>query len=311
MKIIMKFMILVLMIVMFSCTKNDDNDQEHLDDVKIQEYLTQNNITATKDSWGFYYEKLSENTNGQKVESGKIVALRYKISTLDGKPLEDLIDKDSTVLFQQGTGNILPMGLDEGVGFMRTHEKYRFYIPSYLAYGDYSNSSYFPSYTNFIVEAIVDSVFSESDRFEMERDSIESYLIKNNITTEKYASGLYYSEVVHGTGDSPTNGYHVEFNYTRKNLAGKVLYTTVGGESATIVMGGPERAVRGLEEGLRQMHEGGKAILYMTSELGLGASVRVLPSSLMNDLFDQGYLQTDVFPYEPLIYEVELIDVYW
>src|SRR4030043_1636234 len=139
-----------------------------------------------------FYEKLIENENGQNVGEGKVVAVRYKISTLEGNLLEDLITEDSSVLFRQGTGNVFPLGFDYGIGLMKPHEKYKFYIPSYLAYFDYSNSSLFPSYCNFIVEAIVDSVFSQTDRFETEQDSIESYLISKQITYEEFVSGLYY-----------------------------------------------------------------------------------------------------------------------
>jgi len=127
-----------------SCEKESDYEKQvNSDNAKVSEYLQQNSIVATKDPNGFYYVELSANETGQRVEEGTVVAIRYKVSTLDGVILEDLISKDSAVIFRQGTGNMLPSGLDMGIGLMRTHERFRFYIPSYLAYNDYSNSKFF------------------------------------------------------------------------------------------------------------------------------------------------------------------------
>lgn len=302
---------IIFLVGLSSCEKESDFEKQvDTDNSKISQYLQQNNIVATKDPNGFYYEELSANETGQRVEEGTVVAIRYKVSTLEGVILEDLISKDSTVIFRQGTGNMLPTGLDMGIGLMRTHERFRFYIPSYLAYNDYSSSKYFPAYTNFIIETIVDSVASETDFYETEADSLSRYVSKSIITNfEKFASGLYYSETLKGAGESPLNGNRVKVHFTRKDLNGNILYTTLGGEPATFIVGTFE-AVQGLNEGVKQMREGGKAILVMPSKIAFGASERVLPSAMMNDLFDQGYIGTNTPPYTPLLYEVELIDVY-
>ena len=304
------FICIICVAGLFSCKiETDDQKQIKEDDARINEYLVQNGIDATKDYRGFYYEKITENTNGQSIDAGKVVAVTYRISTLEGSLLEDLIAKDSAVLLRHGTGNVLPVGIDYGIGLMRTKEKYRFYIPSNLAYYEYHNNDYFSSYTNFIVELTVDSVFSETDRFDMEEDSVESFIANNNISCEKLESGLYYSEVTDGTGDSPGNANTVQIHFTRKTLGGKVIRTTTDGDPATFMIGAGA-AVKGLEEGIKEMHEEGHAALFMTSKKGFGASLRIIPSGLMNDLYDEGLIYTNVSPYEPLNYEVELLDVY-
>lgn len=294
-----------------SCDKESDYEKQvSSDNAKVSTYLQQNNIVATKDPEGFYYEELTANETGHRVEEGNVVAIRYKISTLEGTSLEDLISKDSSVIFRQGTGNMLPSGLDMGIGLMRDHEWFRFYIPSYLAYNEYSNSKFFPSYTNFIVEVIVDSVMTETDFYETEGNLVSGYVSKlPNTNFENFASGLYYSETTKGNGESPLNGNRVKVHFTRRNFSGKSLYSTQGGEPATFIVGSYE-AVEGLSEGVKQMREGGKAILVMPSKIAFGASVRTLPLAMMDDLFDQGFIATSTPPYTPLIYEVELIDVY-
>lgn len=302
---------IILMAGLSSCEKESDYEKQvSSDDAKVSAYLQQNNIVATKDPEGFYYEELSSNVTEQRVEEGNVVAIHYKISTLEGVVLEDLISKDSSVIFRQGTGNMLPSGLDTGIGLMRAQERFRFYIPSYLAYNDYSNSKFFPSYSNFIVEVVVDSVLTETDFYEAEEIKVDSYVSKLADTHfEKFASGLHYSETLKGTGESPLNGNMVKVHFTRKNLIGEILYSTLGGEPATFTVGSYE-AVQGLSEGVKQMREGGKAIMAMPSKIAFGASVCTLPSALMNDLFEQGSIVTNVPPYTSLVYEVELIDVY-
>lgn len=151
---------------------------------------------------------------------------------------------------------------------------------------------------------------TETNFYEAEDDSLSSYIAKSPVTNfEKFASGLYYSETLKGTGESPLNGNWVKVHFTRKNLLGNTLYSTVGGEPATFIVGSYE-AVQGLSEGIKQMREGGKAILVMPSKIAFGASVCTLPSAMMNDLFDQGFISTNTLPYTPLLYEVELLDVY-
>ena len=292
-----------------SCKKDQGPSQADIDDSKISDYLQSNGITATKDSRGFYYEKITENPNGTNVDTGMIVSFRYKISIMNGPVLEDLIAKDSSVLYRQGTGNMYPVGLDYGIGLMKTHEKYKFYIPSTLAYGTYSNTSFFQANTIFVVEAVVDSVFSETDRFLFETDSIKNYLAQNQITDyEKFAPGLFIHQTLLGTGDIPFSGNSVTINFTRKTFSGTILYTTIGSNPVTFTLG-TGAVIEGLDDGIRQMREGGKATLYIPSALILGASVRVVPSGLMDDLYNEGHIGVNIPPYTPFIYEVELVSI--
>jgi FKBP-type peptidyl-prolyl cis-trans isomerase len=105
------------------------------------------------------------------------------------------------------------------------------------------------------------------------------------------ASGLQYKIVQEGTGKSPKPTDNVTVHYTGKLIDGTVFDSSVQrGQPATF---GLNQVIAGWTEGLQLLKEGGKAILYIPSELGYG---------------ERG-AGGQIPPYSALIFEVELIKV--
>lgn len=133
----------------------------------------------------------------------------------------------------------------------------------------------------------------ESEDLELlEATVLEQYIQDNNITVEPTASGMYYIETKKGNGVHPTSlTQTVKVKYTGKLLRNGVVFdSTADGESISFPLGG---VILGWQEGLRLMKEGGTATLIIPSSIAYG------PSG-----------QSTIGPYETLIFEVELVDVY-
>ena len=135
---------------------------------------------------------------------------------------------------------------------------------------------------------------------------MDQYLKDNNITQEPTASGLYYIELVEGTGRSVKNMDIVDISYTTFLIDNSLLYTSnedVAKQYDVFVpdkLYGPIRimaggsAIPGLDEGLQMMKEGGKAELIMPSSINGFAENTIGPSR----------------PYSTHIYTVEVIHTF-
>ena len=86
----------------------------------------------------------------------------------------------------------------------------------------------------------------------------------------KTASGLEYIEVEAGTGVQAEAGKMVSVHYTGKFQDGKVFDSSVSrGEPITFKLG-VGRVIKGWDEGIALMKEGGKAQLVIPPELAYG-----------------------------------------
>jgi peptidylprolyl isomerase len=125
-----------------------------------------------------------------------------------------------------------------------------------------------------------------------EKESISNYLAANSADTFNLeTSGLYYHDVLVGTGRTPIAHDTAYVIYTGRFLNGNTFDTNVGG--ANLVFPVAEGyLIAGFDEGVTYMKEGGKATFLIPSSLGYGS---------------QGYYT--IAGYTPLLYDVELVKV--
>ena len=123
-----------------------------------------------------------------------------------------------------------------------------------------------------------------------EKEAISNYLNNHPLDTftlEK--SGLYYRQVLLGTGASLAIGDTACIYYTGRFLDLSSFDTNVGGKMFKFAVGKGD-VLQGFDEGTYYMKQGGKAQLLIPSSLAYGS---------------QGYYS--IGGYTPLLYDVELV----
>jgi FKBP-type peptidyl-prolyl cis-trans isomerase len=306
------FFLLIPCLLSQGCEEDSELDKIRSDDDhKIRTYITENEISAQKHESGIYYQQLVENTSAPKVNKGDIVLINYTFSILDGNNLD--INEDTVIAFEQGVRALIPYGLDIGCKLMHKGERFRFFIPSLLAFNGYKNTRYdLPSNAILICEAEVIDLKSKEGQLESETDSVNRYIEKNGIEDiDKYSDGLYFKKLTTvEKGTRPSDGSFVKIHFERRYLDGTIHYSTFNNDPVSFRLGSGS-AVKGLEEGIKLLKPGEKALLILPSEIAFGASIQVAPHELRQELIDDDQIRNIPEPFSPVIYEVELLNIYY
>ncbi len=73
--------------------------------------------------------------NAMKAEAGKTVSVHYTGFFRDGKVFDSSFERGTPIVFPLGQGSVIK-GWEEGIALMKVGDKFRFIIPSDLAYGE-------------------------------------------------------------------------------------------------------------------------------------------------------------------------------
>ena len=309
----------VVGLVVTSCfgIESDLEKQMKIDDQIIAKYLTDNNIQAQRHSAGFYYMQTPQITMhqgtgadaliyypgyGTSPKPNEVVSFYYTISLLNGNVIETNAGPGGEpakmrVLSQ----TIIPEGLDLGISMMKVGESYRFFMPSYLAYGNYGCDD-FPSNSNFIIDIMITGVETPTQIDDAQRDSIENYVSARYQNYMMFPSGLCFIDSIPGSGIKPFNGDRVTIDFKRKYLDNTVIKSTEGVQFLI----GNGQAVEGLDEGLKLMKEGGTSIMFMPASIAFKQSICILPQKTREELLEAKLITSEVLPYSIVKYIVKL-----
>ena len=128
---------------------------------------------------------------------------------------------------------------------------------------------------------------------EQEKALIQNYIEEHpTMNFDLKPSGLYYLEVVTGTGRATKLSDTLYMKYTGKLLDGRTFDTNVDVADSLIYPALEGWLLTGFEEGTSYMKEGGKSTILVPSSLGYGSV---------------GYLM--ISGYTPLLFEIELCKV--
>lgn len=134
------FLAVALTLTFTSCKKKEENqenqqtvevtDYSAKNDQEIKDYLTKNNLTATKTDSGLYYVITEEGTGAQPTPESN-VTVAYKGYFTDGK----VFDQSGPEGISFGLRQVI-QGWTEGITYFKEGGKGMLLIPSNLGYGN-------------------------------------------------------------------------------------------------------------------------------------------------------------------------------
>ena len=161
-----KYLILMLLLVLFSCdekkpkqqlpvTKSEmKNSMEKAnryllneEEEDIENYVKRHGLTMTSTSTGLRYQILKQ-VSEQKIEKGEQVTLEYELHSIAG----DLIyssENDGVKSFVVGEGTV-ESGLDEAMTYLHRGDVAKLIIPFHLAYGLHGDDDKIPEYATLV-----------------------------------------------------------------------------------------------------------------------------------------------------------------
>ena len=152
----------------FVACANDVPEKETIDYAAIEEQMLKINsqmvtledegIKKFIDSRGWEMQETGtglrwmfiENGNGEKVQTGQLASLEYKVYLLSGQLIYSS-ERRGIKSFKIGHGGV-ESGLEEGILFLKLGDKARFILPSHLAYGLQGDGQSIPQKASLLYE---------------------------------------------------------------------------------------------------------------------------------------------------------------
>ncbi len=166
MRYLCKYLILMLLLTLFSCDNNAPKQQSPItkSDMKnsmekanryllneeeedIENYVKRHDLTMTSTGTGLRYQILKQGSE-KKIEKGEQVTLEYELHSIAG----DLIyssENDGVKSFVVGEGTV-ESGLDEAMTYLHRGDLAKLIIPFHLAYGLHGDDDKIPEYATLV-----------------------------------------------------------------------------------------------------------------------------------------------------------------
>ncbi|MBR9999514.1 MAG: FKBP-type peptidyl-prolyl cis-trans isomerase [Cyclobacteriaceae bacterium] len=154
--------IIILLVFVFfslSCEKTtfyNPYNQLQEDIQKIDAYLEENNIVATKSSSGLRYVIVDEGLGSNPVRGNK-VSVHYTGKLFDGKVFDSSYDRGEPFSYTHGISQVI-QGWDEGLSYIGERGKITLYVPSVLAYGSRGSGTAIGPHENLMFDVELLSV---------------------------------------------------------------------------------------------------------------------------------------------------------
>ncbi len=243
---------------------------------------------------GLQYMALEESDeDGLTPTSTDLVVFEFVMATADGVEISSSRAIGAAPQVRVSEIGVDMPGLAEGLQMMEEGDRYRFFVPPDLAYGDRvgPNSPFGPNET-LIVDVELIKVQNPQRNLERAQAFLAENAGKEGIQTT--ASGLQYEVISEGPadGDSPSASDTVEVHYQGTLINGTEFDSSYSrGQPISFPLSG---VIPGWTEGVQLMSEGDKYRFFIPPDLAYGAG---------------GAPGGSIGPNEALIFEVELIDV--
>ncbi|EMS31358.1 hypothetical protein C943_02505 [Mariniradius saccharolyticus AK6] len=293
--------------------EDDLNQVIERDDRLLKEYLQRNNLTPIETQLGYYYSKDSENPTGTQITNGDIVGAYYEIRTIDGHLIESYLDESKPArLYRHLEGGLIPRAINFASGLAKTGESFTLYIPSYLAYQDYSYQQLILPNSNLVVKVKYVAKFSETELKAYEDGQIQSYLAANALTGYvKSEEGIHIKTLSEGAseGTATSDGSIVRIEFKISYMGSETAILESTPSTPTQITVGSSSNLKFLNLTLKGVKKDAEYEMLVPSHLGFAQSPQVFPFLIRRDLFDKGFVTQVVRPYEPIYFKVKVVEI--
>tara|TARA_R110002072_G_scaffold18890_3_gene70128 strand:+ start:328 stop:1341 length:1014 start_codon:yes stop_codon:yes gene_type:complete len=283
--------------------KKTVEDNKPVADTQTKEQTLPSETEIFTTESGLQYQILTKG-DGASPEATDTVTVHYEGTLMDGTVFDSSYKRGETISFPL---NRVIKGWTEGVQLMNVGSKYKFTIPSELAYGESGAGGVIPPNADLIFTVELFDIL-DADEIEKQeaakRAEMEKMIEAMKAEGEKFLtenakksgvkvteSGLQYKELLAGTGKSPAATDRVTVHYEGTLIDGTKFDSSYDrGEPIDF---GLNQVISGWTEGLQLMQEGAKYKLFIPYDLAYGpqGSPGAIP------------------PYATLVFTVELIRV--
>lgn len=283
------------------------------DDRLLADYLSRNNINATETQLGYFYKKEITNETGNQIVNNDIIGVYYEIRTIDGQLIEAYTDESkSPKIYKHAEGGLIPRAINFASGLAKTGETFALYIPSYLAYQEYSYQQLILPNSNLVVKVKYAKTYTNTEIKEMEEESILKYISDKNLEGfTRTADSIYVKTVKEGEAASKVtiNGDVISFTYKILQLDSETPIAQSTGNTPFQATLGSESNPKFLNLSLKGLKKGQEIEAIIPSRIGYGLTVQVFPFSIRRDLVDKGYINQIARPFEPIIFKVTVTNI--
>ena len=221
---------------------------------------------------------------GRSPKDGDLVKMHFIISLPDGTEIFNSKTQPGAVPASLIFGRVeMPEGWKEGLELMKAGGSAKLAIPAELAYGEAGNGDIPPN----------SQILLDIDLLSVEEPPKPPEVAEADLSTTE--NGVKYYDIVEGDGEEAKKDSLVETKFTlwvQGEETADYLTSSTESQPVSFTVGSGELGLPGWEEGVQGMKVGGKRLLVIPPELGLG---------------EQG--GSGIPPNSTLIMEIELTDV--
>lgn len=221
---------------------------------------------------------------GPLAKPGDNAYVHYTAYVNDTLIFDSSLKKDGPVRINVGSNQVFE-GWDLAIQQMNLGSKYRFYIPSKLAYGKKGYGTIVPPNADIIMDIEMTKLTPEI--------MVKPWEVKG-LPEIKTASGLRYYVVEEGEGERIEKENIITLHYSGYFENGNVFDSSVKREEPFRIPAGIGALIDGWDEALLLMRKGSKFQLHIPAALGYGAEG--VPPDIPGNL--------------DLIFDVEILDIY-
>lgn len=315
----MRFSVWMLwaVLVLGSCVQNVESDFERAierDDRLLKEFLQRNNINAIETPLGYYYEREVNSATGNQIVNNDILGIYYEIRTLDGQLIEDYFDETKPPrIFSHSEGGLVPRAMNFAAGLAKEGEVLILYVPSYLAYQDYSFQQLILPNSNLKIRVKYAKIYSEAEIKVLEDLAIQNYIVANGMEGfQKTAEGLYLKIVSEGntTGTVTAAGNVIGFTYGLFQMGENPALAESSNVTNPIQISlGNASNLQFLNLAFRGLRLNAEIEVFSPSHLAFGKTSQVIPFQIRRDLFQRSFIPQIARPFEPVYLKAKLVDI--